>query len=95
MQQESSILRDVALRLNALADLARLRPMVAGALAHLREAKRLAATAEHASTPEQEYLREAAEVSRHLALLRADLLVAERALRRTAYLVELLSDSKE
>lgn len=92
MQQDTAVLRDVELRLQALDEARRLRTMVLGVLEQLQEAKQRATEAEHGSGQEQQYLREASEASERLASLRDGLLRAEKELRRTAYLVKLLSE---
>jgi putative NADH-flavin reductase len=93
MQQDSaSILRDVELRLRALEEVRRLRTLVVGATEQLQAAKDQAARAESGTLAEQQYLREAAEASARLAGLRENLYLAERELRRTAYLLPILSE---
>lgn len=92
MQQDPAILQDVEIRLKALTGATRLRPMVGSALAHLQAAKSHAAQAEPGSAREQQYLREATEASQRLALLQEELYLAERDLRRTAYLTDLLAE---
>lgn len=92
MHQETAVLRDVELRMQALDEARRLRTLVLGVLEQLQEAKQRAAEAEHGSAAEVQYLREAAEASERLAGLRESLLRAEKELRRTAYLVKLLSE---
>lgn len=92
MQDGTVILRDVELRLRALADVRQLRTQVSGILAQLQEAKAQAARAEAGSPQEQQFLREAAEASSRLALVRDNLYTSERELRRTAYLIEILSE---
>lgn len=86
------ILRDVELRLRALAEVRQMRMLVAGILAQLQEAKVQAAQAEAGSVQEQQYLREAGEASARLTVCREQLHTAERELRRTAYLLEILSE---
>lgn len=92
MQDGNVILRDVELRLRALAEVRQLRLLVSGMLAQLQEAKVRAAQAEAGSAPEQQFLREAAEASSSLAVTREQLYAAERELRRTAYLLDILSE---
>lgn len=94
MQEDSLILRDVALRLRSLAEAARLRPMAASAGAHLQQAKSAAASAEPGSRAELHLLREAADASSRLTELRGRLETVERELRRTAYLLEILSEDR-
>lgn len=91
---DNAILRDVELRLQALEETRRVEPMVSGALAQLQEAKLRAAQAESGSSWEQKYLKEAAEASERLAILREQLYRAERELRRTAYLIALLNQGQ-
>lgn len=86
------MLRDVELRMQALDEARRLRTLVLGVLEQLQEAKQRVAEAEHGSAAEQQYLREASEASERLASLREGLLRAEKELRRTAYLIKLLSE---
>lgn len=93
MEQEMAILRDVELRLKALEEARRLRSMVQGALTQLQEAKARAGRSEFGSPAEQQYLREATEASERLATLQEALQRAERELRRTEYLVQVLSES--
>jgi hypothetical protein len=92
MQDTTMVLRDVELRLRALEEARQVRAMAAGAMAQLRAAKQRAAEAEAGSPLEQQYLREAADASTRVASLRESLSIAERELRRTAYLLELLSE---
>lgn len=92
MQDGTTILRDVELRLRALAEVRQLRMLVAGILVQLQEAKTQAAQAEAGSILEQQYLREAGEASARLSVSREQLHIAERELRRTAYLLEILSE---
>lgn len=92
MQDRTTILRDVELRLRALDEARQLRTVAAALVVQLQDAKTRAAQAEHGSTQEQQYLREAAEASVRLAAQREMLYAAERELRRTVYLVELLSE---
>lgn len=92
MLDSTTILRDVELRLRALEEARQLQTMVDAALAQLQEAKHRAAGSEAGSMAEQQYLREAAEASGRLGLLREQLYSAQRELRRTAYLVQLLSE---
>lgn len=92
MQDGTMILRDVELRLRALAEVRQLRMLVAGILAQLQEAKMQAAQAEAGSVQEQQFLREAGEASARLTVNREQLHTAERELRRTAYLLEILSE---
>lgn len=92
MQDHTSILRDVELRLRALDEARQLRTLAAAVVEQLQEAKTSAAQAEHGSAREQQYLREAAEASARLAAHREMLYAAERELRRTAYLMDLLSE---
>jgi hypothetical protein len=92
MEQQMTILRDVDLRLRALQEARWLRTMLAGALIQLEEAKGKAAAASPGSQAEQHYLREAAEASQQVADLQQRLHAAERDLRRTAYLLDLLSE---
>jgi hypothetical protein len=92
MQDTTTVLRDVELRLRALEEVRQVRTMAEGALAQLAEAKRRAAEAESGSLTEQQYLREATEASARLAALRESLFMAERELRRTTYLLHLLSE---
>jgi hypothetical protein len=92
MQQNFEVLKDVEMRLSALADARRLRSMVAAAGGQLQEAKGKAVQAESGSYSEQQYLKEAAEASERLAALRESLYQAERELRRTDYLLDLLSE---
>lgn len=92
MQPDLSVLRDVELRLGALADVHRLRAITVSALGQLQEAKEKALQAETGSFSEQQFLKEAAEASERLAALRESLYQAERELRRTDYLLQLLSE---
>ncbi|HWI61271.1 MAG TPA: hypothetical protein VNT75_05525 [Symbiobacteriaceae bacterium] len=92
MQDGTMILRDVELRLRALAEVRQLRTLVSGIAAQLQDAKLRAAEAEPGSSQEQQFLREAAEASGRLAVSREQLYAAERELRRTAYLLEILSE---
>lgn len=92
MLDSTAVLRDVELRLRALEESHHLQTMVDAAMAQLTEAKRRSAEAEPGSMAEQQYLREATETSGRLGLLREQLFAAQRELRRTAYLVQLLSE---
>lgn len=92
MQDSTTILRDVELRLRALDEVRQLRVVTAGLLAQLQEAKLQAARAEAGSALEQQSLREAAEASARLGATRESLGAAERELRRTAYLLDMLSE---
>jgi len=92
VQDHTTVLRDVELRLRALADVRHLRTVAAGLVMQLQEAKTQAAQAEHGSPQEQQFLREAAEASARLASQRELLYASERELRRTAYLLDLLSE---
>ncbi|HYF94717.1 MAG TPA: hypothetical protein VD969_21090 [Symbiobacteriaceae bacterium] len=92
MQDGTLILRDVELRLRALAEVRQLRTLVSGVLAQLQEAKLKAAQAEAGSAQEQQFLKEAAEASARLAVTKENLYAAERELRRTAYLLDILSE---
>lgn len=92
MQDGTTILRDVELRMRALAEARQLRTLVTGILAQLQDAKVQAARAEAGSPQEQQFLREATEASARLAVSRDSLYAAERELRRTAYLLEILSE---
>jgi hypothetical protein len=92
MLDSTAVLRDVELRLRALEDARQLQAMVDAAMAQLTEAKRRTAESEPGSLAEQQYLREAVEASSRLGLLREQLYGAQRELRRTAYLLELLAE---
>jgi len=92
MEDRDMILRDVELRLRALEELRQIRTVAAGVLDQLQQAKAGAAQSENGSAPEQQYLREATEASARLAALRERQYAAERELRRTAYLLDLLSE---
>jgi hypothetical protein len=91
MEDGTTILRDVELRLRALAEARQLRTVAAGIYAQLQDAKLKAGEAEPGSPLEQQFLREAADASGRLAANRESLYAAERELRRTAYLLDLLS----
>lgn len=86
------ILQDVELRLRALAEARQLRQMTAAAMQQLRAAKQGVATAEPGTASEQQFLREAADASGRLAMLRERLYAAERELRRTVYLLQVLAE---
>lgn len=92
MERTMAVLQDVEIRLRALAEARRLRPEVASVLDQVRTAKQLALESPDGSPAEQQHLQEAAEASRRLAGLRGDLLRAEQELRRTRYLLDLLSE---
>lgn len=92
MPADTAVLRDVDLRLTALAEVRRLRSMVAGTLAQLEQAKQGVIAASGGSVFEQQFLREAAEASLQLAGHQERLAKAEAELRRTAYLLALLSE---
>lgn len=92
MEQDFTVLRDVELRLRALADARRLRPMVESAQEHLQEIKLRAAGASMGTAAEQQFLREATETSQHLAALQGDLARVQQELRRTSYLLQLLQE---
>lgn len=86
------VLRDVQGRLRALAEARRLRAEVDSATEHLRRVKRLAAEAAEGSAEELNHLHEAGEANRRLAALRTALGTAETELRRTEYLLRILSE---
>lgn len=90
--EEISVLRDVELRLRALDEARRLRTLAAAAKARLKLARERIATAALGSPLEQECLREATEASERLGALQSGLFNAEQEIRRTAYLLELLSE---
>lgn len=92
MEQEFTVLRDVELRLRALAEVQRLRPLVINTQEQLMEAKQCAADASPGTATEQRFLREAAEASQRLADLQAELGRKEQELRRTRYLLQLLQE---
>lgn len=92
MERTMAVLQDVEMRLRALAEARRLRPEVSAVLDQVRTAKQLALESPDGSPAELQHLQEAAEASRRLAGLRTDLLRAEQELRRTRYLLDLLSE---
>lgn len=92
MQTEAAFLRDVEVRVQALAEAKRLRPMAGSALAELAHAKELAAAAAPGSQEEHQALTAAAEISLRLAEIQAALRRANQELQRTAYLVPLLTE---
>lgn len=92
MPADTSVLRDVDLRLTALDEVRRLRAMVAGTLAQLERAKQGVMAASGGSALEQQFLREAADASLLLAGQQERLTRVESELRRTAYLLALLSE---
>lgn len=92
MPADTAVLRDVDLRLTALDEARRLRPMVAGTLAQLEQAKQGVSAASGGSAREQQFLREAADASLRLAGQQERLAKVEAELRRTAYLLTFLSE---
>jgi len=92
VQTDAAFLRDVEVRMQALAEAKRLRPMVSSALSELAHAKELAAAAAPGSQEEHQALTTAAEISLRLAGLQAALRQANQDLQRTAYLVPLLTE---
>lgn len=92
MEQDFTFLRDVELRLRALAEARRLIPMAEHAQEHLVEAKQKAAGAAPGTASEQQFLREAAEASQRLAALQVELVRVQQELRRTRYLLQLLQE---
>jgi hypothetical protein len=87
-----TILRDVEVRLMALTEARRLRPFVVDLREQLHQAKTAAGEAEPGSAIELQFLKEAAEANERLTTFRDSLMQAERDLRRTHYLLELLSE---
>lgn len=92
MQQDLAVLRDVELRLRALEEARRLRAELEAVLQQLRTAKRQAAEAPDGSPLEQQSLREAAEASQRFNALQGALARTEQELRRTHYLLKVLSE---
>jgi hypothetical protein len=91
-QQDVSILQDVELRMQALAEATRLRPMVSSAYRHVQIVRERVIETSVGSLLEQQYLREAKDASERLHHLQIALATIEEDLRRTAYLVELLTE---
>lgn len=92
MSQNAAILHDVETRMQGLAEATRLRPMVASAYRHVQIARERVTETLIGSLLEQHYLREAKEASERLYHLQIALAKVEEDLRRTDYLVELLTE---
>jgi len=92
MSQDPSIQRDVEVRMQALAEATRLRPMVSSAYRHVETARDRVVESSVGSLLEHQYLREAKDASERLHHLQIGLARIEEDLRRTAYLIELLSE---
>ncbi|MGE5673754.1 MAG: hypothetical protein ACM3XM_07680 [Mycobacterium leprae] len=90
MEMET-VFRDVELRLKALDEYHRLERMILTTQEQLRIAKERAAQAESGSSWEQKYLKEATDASTRLMTLQDALYEAEQEIRRTAYLLHVLS----
>jgi len=92
MSEDFSIQRDVELRVQSIAEARRLRPMVSSAYRHAQIARERVIETSIGSLLEQQYLREARDASERLHHWQIALARIEEDLRRTDYLVELLTE---
>lgn len=92
MQEETTFLRDVARRLQAISDANRLQPQIAGARAQLTKLERLVAErGGFAAGGAGDFLREAGEANTRLLQYQVALVAAERIIRETEYCLPMLT----